>query len=109
MTISSENKIQPTRGTVTPSYFSRSDREEKVWSRTVNSRTEREHPLLSPPERSGEGRRWLKGWVERNREPSRSCGTSLEWNPAPDAAPRALPGRPVLIPRRGRRVSLHPH
>lgn len=61
MTISSENKIQPTRGTVTSSYFSRSDREEKVWSRTVNSRTEREHPLLSPPERSGESRRWLKG------------------------------------------------
>ena len=100
MKIGSENKIKPTQGTVTSSYFSSSDIEERVWSSTVNSRSGSTH---SHHRQKGQGK--VGGWLglggeKGTQSPAEAAGTSLAWDLAPGAA-RSASETVLMIPRRG--------
>lgn len=98
MKISSENKIKPTRGTVTSSYFSNSDRGEKVWSSTVNPRSEN---TCTSHRQKGQGK--VRGGGKNQP------GEQKHRDPPGDSAPGAarLASETVLIPRRGRSLFLY--
>lgn len=92
MKIGSENKIKPTRGTVTSSYFSSSDIEERVWSSRVNSRSWSTH---SYHRQKGQGK--VGGWLGLGGEKGTQSPVKRRdpaWRGFWHLAPRARPRRP---------------